>query len=386
MRPTKIDTPPVFQKNDYMNLTSTLSILFLLLLTTLLACKKDDPAQPCAEALSGWQITPVAYPDIQMQHAVFFPSERVGYTAGNYGSIMKTTDGGASWTVIHSGAFDTYTTRLNLRAIFFTSEQTGFVAGARKTCCYGDELDKGAVLLKTADGGQSWQKRYFENVSNIHDLRFFNENEGLALFSVDIDSNTTERRLMRTADGGDSWTAVPLPVRSIDSYTFYASPSTLTLLVTGENGESLLATSADKGRNWSLRNGPWSPCNRLYFIDDHTGFATCGSLFFKETVFETKDGGDTWTQAEHPMNVSSLIHFNTNTQGFVINPIYTYEKHGWESNAVLQSFEVFQTTDGGASWQKTELDKACDFTGLTYSPAPEVVFTIGSTANKFIRQ
>ncbi len=366
-----------------MLVTSKRPLFTLALLLCLFSCKKEPVKISCDPAFDGWSVQSFAFPGIQKQNAVYFPSERVGYTAGNYGSITKTADGGETWTVIHSGDFTSYTTRLNLKTLFFVNEYRGFAAGDWKTCCYGDELHKGAVLLKTVDGGQSWQKTYFENASAISDLVFFDENEGIALFSMIAGSNPSGPRIMRTEDGGDSWVEVSLPAVRIQQNQFFRSPSTLTIVVSGEHGESLLATSSDKGQSWQIKNGPWDNCNRLYFIDDSTGFAICGLLFFPETVFVTHDGGDTWTQVDYPMTSASLIHFNTPDNGFVINPVYTYESGGGELIPILQSYEASQTSDGGKNWRKTTLDKSCDFDGLAFAPTPNTLFTIGYSAKKF---
>ncbi|MBK6847410.1 MAG: hypothetical protein IPG96_07670 [Proteobacteria bacterium] len=71
--------------------------------------------------------------------AVSFPvNTSVGFAAGTNGTLLKSTDSGASWTALSAG------TAATLRALAFVDAQTGLAAG------------DGGVLLKTTNGGLSW--------------------------------------------------------------------------------------------------------------------------------------------------------------------------------------------------------------------------------------
>jgi photosystem II stability/assembly factor-like uncharacterized protein len=72
--------------------------------------------------------------------SVFFPNSDTGYSAGyNYtdsvGTIIKTTDGGITWTTLPSE------TGSKLTSVYFTNADTGYVVGE-----YG-------IILKTTNGG-----------------------------------------------------------------------------------------------------------------------------------------------------------------------------------------------------------------------------------------
>lgn len=65
--------------------------------------------------------------------------EQTIYAAGLWGTIIKTTDGGETWTTIQSlGEY------YPLTGICFTGENTGFVIAD-----YG-------LILKTINGGMNW--------------------------------------------------------------------------------------------------------------------------------------------------------------------------------------------------------------------------------------
>ena len=70
---------------------------------------------------------------------VFFIDDNAGWAVGRIGTILKTTDGGISWNFQSSGSTDA------LREICFIDENTGWVIG-------------GQTILKTTDGGEHWFK------------------------------------------------------------------------------------------------------------------------------------------------------------------------------------------------------------------------------------
>ena len=71
-------------------------------------------------------------------HSIFFPSVDTGYASGSSGTILKTTDGGADWTLQSSG-----TTNF-LYSIFFPGTTTGYAVGLNGT------------ILSTSNGGLKW--------------------------------------------------------------------------------------------------------------------------------------------------------------------------------------------------------------------------------------
>ncbi|MEP7218593.1 MAG: choice-of-anchor D domain-containing protein [Bacteroidota bacterium] len=62
-------------------------------------------------------------PETAVMAGIAFPSPRVGYACGSDGTIVTTTDGGATWRPENSGTNGT------LSALAFTDEKTGFAGG-----------------------------------------------------------------------------------------------------------------------------------------------------------------------------------------------------------------------------------------------------------------
>jgi photosystem II stability/assembly factor-like uncharacterized protein len=88
-----------------------------------------------------WQPTDVRAGD--MYRGLHFPTERVGYAVGFYGSIIKTSDGGLTWHCLRNSD-DWFVSDERFRDVFFLDEQKGYIVGENGT------------FWTTDDGGRSW--------------------------------------------------------------------------------------------------------------------------------------------------------------------------------------------------------------------------------------
>ena len=70
--------------------------------------------------------------------SVFFTNATSGYAVGDYGTILKTTNSGTSWTVLTS------VTIYDLTSVYFTDGHIGYAVGGAGT------------ILKTIDEGLTW--------------------------------------------------------------------------------------------------------------------------------------------------------------------------------------------------------------------------------------
>ncbi len=73
--------------------------------------------------------------------SVYFCSANIGYAVGDVGTILKTINGGTTWTTLPCGI--PYSPP-HLASVYFTDANTGYAVGS------------GGVILKTNDGGTIW--------------------------------------------------------------------------------------------------------------------------------------------------------------------------------------------------------------------------------------
>jgi len=111
--------------------------------------------------------------------AIHFPTPQVGYAVGrgssHYIALMRTRDGGATWTVTAVPADD------RAEHVIFTSEQTGFVRVGN------------GKLYRTDDGGDSWHAL---PASAPREVIFADPEVGWSM---------RYRSMLFTANGGRSW-------------------------------------------------------------------------------------------------------------------------------------------------------------------------------------
>ena len=166
--------------------------------------------------------------------AVHMHDERTGWVVGHDAVILRTVDGGDTWSVVHRAPEE----ELPLLDVWFRDERTGFAVGA-----YG-------YFLATDDGGETWTPR---SVSEDD----FHLN---ALIPVAADDTGTQpsssRRLYiaaeagvvyRSDDGGTTWRELPSPYAG--SWFGGIALDEDRVLLTGLRGH--LFRSGDGGETWT---------------------------------------------------------------------------------------------------------------------------------------
>lgn len=115
-------------------------------------------------------------------------------TVPNSKLILKTIDGGNTWT-IHS-------TPEAIFKITFIDTLRGWGCGG---FFYGDTAAPDGWIYKTMDGGITWQLQYRTYFENICDIIFVDENNGWAVGGQYNDSGPFDGIILHTSNGGNNW-------------------------------------------------------------------------------------------------------------------------------------------------------------------------------------
>ena len=139
-------------------------------------------------------------------------SDQVAWASGSGGTVIRTIDGGQTWEDVSVPGTDT----IQYRDIEAFDANTAIVLSAGLP----------AVIYKTKDGGQSWEQKYFSMVEGtFYDaMDFWNDQEGIA-FGDAIDGRLL---ILRTFDGGETWQELPEEQRpeAIDGQGGFAASGT----------------------------------------------------------------------------------------------------------------------------------------------------------------
>jgi len=297
--------------------------------------------------------TPQNLPPSVTVRGISCPTVTVCFASGGTGTILKTSDGGGTWT-----AQTTTGTTSDLATVSCPSTSVCFAAGANDT------------IIATTNGGISWSTQFQRTfyygwyalscpsvsacfaVGN-HDI-LGTTNGGTTWTQLSIGPSQTAEfyaiscpslavcyatgyggLIMTTVDGGNRWTQV---TNSGTPYTLRAisCPSVTTCFAVGENQAAVATT--DGGLSWTPQTVP----NTLSLLSA----VSCGSVTncvvaAGNTILRTSDGGKTWTGQSFPYSFVGASCPNVSTCYVLTNVEY-----------------VFITTDGGNSWTVTDTGPA----------------------------
>lgn len=270
--------------------------LALCLFLLLFACSQEDKQEETQKgAVPYWQAQDSGVSaSLRGLSAV---SDQVAWASGSRGTVIRTTDGGATWKDVSIPETDT----LEFRDIEGFDANTAIVLSAGLP----------AVIYKTTDGGQTWDQKYFSmKEGTFYDaMDFWNEQEGIA-FGDAIDGRLL---ILKTSDGGESWQELPFEQRpqALEGQGGFAASGTC-LRTVGESQvyiglggkEASLFYSFDKGESWQKTMTPIQSGEStegifsIDFKDEMTGLMVGGDYrgdsLTKINAAYTTDGGRNW--------------------------------------------------------------------------------------------
>jgi photosystem II stability/assembly factor-like uncharacterized protein len=226
-------------------------------------------------------------------HAI---SDKIVWASGSKGTILKTIDGGQNWQVIQIKGAES----LDFRDIqaFDVNSAIAMSAG---------EAEKGAAkIYQTTDGGVNWQVVFETNEKGVFfdSFDFWNKNEGILVG----DAIDEKPYLLKTSDGGKTWNRIAkesLPNIEIGEASFAASGTCI--ITKGKSAwfctQNRVFYTNDKGKSWNVSQtnfgkGQTAGIFGLHFTNTKQGFAVGGD--YKDdkkavpNVATTNDGGKTW--------------------------------------------------------------------------------------------
>lgn len=294
-------------------------------------------------------------PTGNLLNCVEFTDSSTAYAIGNYGTILKTKNGGIVWEIQESGTnIDLYTMSVidkdtiyvcgqqlnvfkttnggitwkhifnkswssNTNFIFFVTPAVGYIAG------------DGTTLFKTTDYGKSWTDLNvgleFQQITSIY---FTSVDTGYASVGYGMGG-----KILKTTDGGFHWSAIDLPLSESLKLIRFLNDSTGYLI--GQLGAILKTT--DSGNSWDIQNEfpngvTSSELLAMDFIDENLGY-----IVGARDILKTVDGGNTWELvAQSDFDLLS-VSFVDSIHGIAVGGDWIYEASG-----------IRITSDGGLNW------------------------------------
>lgn len=155
--------------------------------------------------------------------SIFFTDALTGFAAGHAGGIMKTTDGGITWS------HRTTATLTDFEDIFFCDPMHGWAAGMAP----GPSFQ--SVVARTTDSGETWQVIYPPFTQYLYEIAFADTVNGWI--------SCSNGGILHTTDGGLTWERQNLltdnflyNIDFVDKFTGWATGGYGTILKTVHGG------------------------------------------------------------------------------------------------------------------------------------------------------
>ncbi len=297
-----------------------------------------------------------------------FADDTHGWAVGEGGSVLATTDAGATWHAQVSG------TGQDLGRVHFANAQVGWVAGS-----FGE-------VLKTANGGATWQRQSFGQVEPAQGIHTADINNAWV--------TTLYGAAYVTRDGGSQWSRIVAPAGSFK--LAMVSGSDVWALPYYNDGTTTLPHSVDGGVTWMdvvlppMPAGFTSSPQDLQFVDASNGLITWTEFGFdnasqmfvsRDVAWRTSDRGVSWQAVGAPPGAGSgtsyrFVDATTLFASSFVTPLQRSSDDGgtWQDvplpavpGSFIASYETFTalrfivfdgngrvylTTDGGATWNQ----------------------------------
>lgn len=233
--------------------------------------------------------------------------------------------------------------------------QTGVTEDLYGVCCIDTNMvfvcGQNGVILKTEDGGNSWQEKYRQSGYHWYKIKFVDSNVG---FSFGRDNNY-KGKLLKTIDGGETWMDMGCPFNAYN----YLSPSSCDLFLVDTDtlyvASDQLMKSTDGGNSFSQLEIEWLNSTQDLYFEGNVGYIVWGMAgdFQGTHIAKTTDYGSSWEE---------FLSFDSEVEG--IEKVLFHDKDhvsifggfGYDENELSYEYNEIRTDDGFATyeWLQTE--------------------------------
>lgn len=246
-------------------------------------------------------------------------------------TFLRSDDGGNYWFInklYKDSCFD----KLFINSIYFTNAYNGYLVGR--------DLN-GAVIFVTDNGGKSWEKVYYKEDCDLNDIKFINNDIGIACGSA----IRYEGDFLFALKHFSSLYDLQKYCQSFLDYKFFFPH---------------IVKTEDGGKHWYILSPQildfmqvpvlekWVTLNQINFIDERIGFAV-GS---HSTFMKTEYGGNFWEiyKTDLKFDFQSVLFLNQSI-GYAGGRIYK----GEDELRLYGESSIIKTNDGGKTWVRQNL-------------------------------
>jgi photosystem II stability/assembly factor-like uncharacterized protein len=285
---------------------------------------------------------------------------RIIFVGSAGGGIWKSINGGASFKPV----FDKYNQAIGCITIDQKNPKIIWVGTGE--CNMRNSVSVGDGIYKSEDGGENWKKLGLENSEHISKIVIDPSNNNIVYAAVPgaLWSDSQDRGLYKTTDGGKTWTKIlsvnektgcaDIEVDPKEPNRIYASTwqfrRTPWSFTSGGEGSGLYK-SEDGGKSWKHIDKQFSPdgllgriCLAVAPSEPKNIYAVVESK--KTALYSSKDFGENWTKESSTENATARpFYFST----LVVDPT--------DANRIYRpTFNLSISVDGGKSFTEPSFE------------------------------
>jgi photosystem II stability/assembly factor-like uncharacterized protein len=240
-------------------------------------------------------------------------SDKVAWASGSGSTVLRTTDGGATWQKV-TVTID----QLDFRDIDAIDASTAYVLSIGN--------GPASRIYKTTDAGATWTLQFKNDDKRafLDAMSFWDAEHGIVIG----DSIDGQFYILTTKSGGADWTRVPsrvLPAALENEGAFAASGTNIAVfgksyawIGTGAGAKARVLRTVDRGRTWQISEtpllaGPSAGIFSVAFRDEKHGVVVGGDYRKEDQAVDnlavTSDGGATWTLVKGLSGFRSVVRY-----------------------------------------------------------------------------
>jgi photosystem II stability/assembly factor-like uncharacterized protein/subtilisin-like proprotein convertase family protein len=244
----------------------------------------------------------------------FVVGDPLDYFAKEKGLILRTINGGQTWTRQQSNDTTSYLTDVS-----FADVSNGIAVGWK------------GVIVHTNNGGADWVQQTSGTTNTLSAVDMLDVNNAFACGGCNIIGCGNTNTLLHTSNGGVTW---EMQTNGTSGYWWdidYINPTTATAV--GTQGRIIRTTNA--GLSWFPQTGGGNlNLSGVRFTDVNNGIA----ISSQGPVLRTTDAGTTWVQTDSLSGSPEEISYTDSDNAFVVSLV------GGVTGL------IYRTTDGGLNW------------------------------------
>jgi photosystem II stability/assembly factor-like uncharacterized protein len=285
----------------------------------------------------------------------------VGGTYGGYGVVLRSTDGGVTWTrePVPVGTYRLSDvdcpTAMRCEAVVLSAQY------------------QNVQVIGSGDGGRTWTVQQVDPGVDLSDFETVKCSSAQDCIATGFGSQG-EATVLATTDAGASWSVIsPFGLVTNAGVEGVHCASSLACLITGwesaPNGATIGVSSStsDGGLTWSAGVVPggvqvvWDVACASALVCEAPSRTATGSV-----VLHTTDGGATWTEQAIPTGSQPY---------FIVCPaaLTCFASGYFTPSLGANQGLLLATTDGGSSWSRVALPSSGDARGLSCPSASTCV-------------